>query len=307
MKRVSVIVVAAASTLILSAAAWRSERPLSPRESHLPAEVVRLRAHFDAVDAELRTSDVSHLSAAQRASRTKLIGWLREYRDAGQFPLNDRFANEAVPFFRDTKGTLCAMAYLVDRSGRGDIVDHIARTRNNAYIRELTDDRELVAWLDKSGLSVSEAARIQPAYDGGLCCVVSDPPAVSEPVIGNKTFATLSMGFGGSSLGTLGFNLFSPSRISGAAGVLAGAATILTGAVYLNDNGRYEGAAKADLAVGSIAVMAGLHALLTKGSSRERTPTQVSRAHLLSETMITPDLLVSPNASRFGLRMQARF
>jgi hypothetical protein len=306
MKRVSVIVVAAASTIVLSAAAWHSERPLDPSELHLRTEVARLRAHFDSVDVELRTRDVSHLSAAQRTSRTKLIGWLREYRDAGQFPENDRYPNQAIPFFRDTKGTLCAMAYLVDRSGRGDIVDHIARTRNNAFIRELTDDRELVAWLEASGLTVSEAARIQPAYNGDPCCPL-DPPPVSEPTIGNRTFAALSVGFGGSSLGTLGFNLLSPSRISGAAGVLAGAATILTGVTYLNDNGRYEGAAKADLAVGSIAVIAGLRTLLTKGSSRERTPAQESRANLLSETLISPDLTIAPNATRFGLRMQARF
>jgi hypothetical protein len=309
MKRVSVIVVATASTLVLSAAAWRSERPLNARESHARAENARLRAHFDSVDTELRTRDVSHLSAAQRASRTKLIGWLREYRDAGRFPQNDRFADEMVPFFRDSQGTLCAMAYLVDRSGRGDIVDHIARTRNNAYIHELTDDRELVAWLEASGLSVSEAARIQPAYNGDPCCPIPDGPATPEIQVGNKTFATLSVGFGGVSLGTLGFNLLSPSRISGAAGVLTGAATIITGVTYLaNTNpGRNDGVAKADIAVGSIAVIAGLHALVTRGSSRERTPTQASKQALLSETMIAPDLIVSPNATRFGLRMQARF
>jgi hypothetical protein len=307
MKGVSVIVGVAVSTLVLSAAAWRSEGPLNSRESHVRAEVARLRAHFDSVDTELRTRDVSHLSAAQRASRTKLIGWLREYRDAGRFPLNDRFVNETVPFFRDSQGTLCAMAYLVDRSGRGDIVDHISRTRNNAFIRELTDDRDLVAWLDASGLSVSEAARIQPGYDGGGCCTVPDEPSTSELQIGNKTFGMLSVGLGSSSLGTLGFNLLSPSRISGAAGVLAGAATILTGVTYLNDNGRYEGAAKADIAVGSIAVLAGLRTLLTKGNLRERTPTQVSRHELLSETTIAPDLMIAPNATRFGLRMQARF
>ena len=77
MKRVSVILVATASTLVLSAASWRIDRPLDPRESHLRREITRLRAHFDSVDIELRTKDVSHLSSEQRASRTKLIGWLR--------------------------------------------------------------------------------------------------------------------------------------------------------------------------------------------------------------------------------------
>lgn len=300
MKQVSVIVVATASTLVLSAAAWRTERPLNPNESHARAEVVRLRAHFDAVDAELRARDVSHLSSAQRANRTKLIAWLREYRDAGKFPLNDRFANEAVPFFRDSEGTLCAMAYLVDRSGGGDIVDNIAKTRNNAFIRELTDDRALVAWLDASGLSVSEAARIQPSYPGDPGgCFCSEPDRVS------RDHAALSIGFGGASLATLGFNLFSASRVSGTAGVMAGVASIALGATQVGasrDNFRL---GLADIAVGSGALIAGVRALRT--SSREPVQVQTSKRELLSETVIAPDLIVDRNATRFGLRMQARF
>jgi hypothetical protein len=303
MKRVFVIGVATVSTLVLSAAAWRSERPLDPAESHARAEVARLRAHFDSVDTELRTRDVSQLSPAQRASRTKLIAWLREYRDAGQFPQNDRFANEAVPFFRDSRGTLCAMAYLVDRSGRGDIVDNITKQRNNAFIRELTDDQELVAWLDGSGLSVSEAARIQPAYNGDPCCPISndDPQAVSGE------YAMRSIGLGGASLGTLGFNLLSPGRISGTAGLLAGAVTILAGIPHLGADDGHENYARVNTAIGSAAVIAGVHALFTKGGSRERAPAQTSKREFLSETTLAPDLIVDRNATRFGLRMQARF
>ncbi len=300
MKRVSVIVVATASTLLLSAAAWRSERPLGPSESHARAEVVRLHAHFDAVDTELRARDVSHLTPTQRASRTKLIGWLREYRDAGKFPRNDRFANEAVPFFRDSRGTLCAMAYLVDRSGRGDIVDHIAKTRNNAYIRELIDDRELVAWLDASGLTASEAARIQPAYDGSPCCTV-EPDRVS------RDHAAFSVGFGGASLVTLGFNLFSASRISGTAGVMAGVASIALGASQVGASRDNIRLGLADIAVGSGALIAGVRTLRAKSRERQALPPQTSKRDLLGETMIAPDLIVDRNATRFGLRMQARF
>jgi hypothetical protein len=56
------------------------------------------------------------------------------------------------------------MAYLIDRSGRRDLVDRVAATRNNAFIAELADDSALRAWLDSVGLSVTEAARIQPSY-----------------------------------------------------------------------------------------------------------------------------------------------
>src|SRR5258706_3266848 len=162
MKRISVILVGSAVTLVLSAAARYGPRPADSLELHRGAEAVRLRAHFDSVDQELRARDISRLSAEQRAMRARLISWLRDYRNAGTFPENDRFTDRAVPFFRDSRGTLCAMAYLVDRSGRTDIVDRIAKTRNNAFIRELTDDRALVAGLATSAFSAAEAAPIHP-------------------------------------------------------------------------------------------------------------------------------------------------
>ena len=298
MKRVSVILVATASTLVLSAASWRIDRPLDPRESHLRREVARLRAHFDSVDTELRTRDVLHLSVAQRASRTKLIAWLREYRDGGRFPQNDRFRDRRVPFFRDSQETLCAMAYLIDRSGRGDIVDHIAKTRNNAYIREITDDGELVAWLDASGLRVSEAARIQPAYDGD--------PNDSRSNRANRDYALLSVGLGGSALVTLGFNIFSPTPASAGSGLVAGMATIMAGVARINDDGGTGRVAKANVAVGSVAVIAGVRTLFAMRSATVRAQKEASRRDMFTAA-IAPDVVLSPNATRFGLRVRARF
>ena len=75
------------------------------------------------------------------------------------------------------------MAFLVAASGRHDIVERIRATRNNARIRELTDDTALVAWLAEAGLTVAEAARIQPAYGGpplGCGCVLVDRPALTS-------------------------------------------------------------------------------------------------------------------------------
>jgi hypothetical protein len=306
MKRFSVILVATASTFLMSAASWRIDRPLNPRELHARAEVARLRAHFDSVDTELRTRDVAHLSVEQRASRAKLIAWLREYRDAGRFPQNDRFPNRTVPFFRDSQRTLCAMAYLIDRSGRGDIVDHIAKTRNNAYIRDLTDDRALVAWLDTSGLSVSEAARIQPAYDGNPCCVVGDRVIFDHNRV-SPNYVLLSMGLGGSSLGALGFNLFSPSRASGEAGLVAGVATIIAGAAHLDDGRGNRKIAIANTAIGSVAALAGLRTLFALRGTRVQAPTEASRRAMVSDATVTPDMILTPNGSRVGLRLQARF
>jgi hypothetical protein len=308
MKRVSVILVAAGSTVLLSAASWRIDRPLSPRALHLRAEVARLRAHFDSVDTELRTRDVSHLSVEQRANRTRLIAWLREYRDAGSFPQNDRFPDLTLPFFRDSRGTLCAMAYLVDRSGRGDIVDRIAKARNNAYIGELTDDRDLVAWLDESGLSVAEAARIQPGYDGGGgCCMIGPDPVVSNRDRVSSGYAVASLGLGGSSLGTIGFNAFSPSRTSGALGIISGVATLLAGTAFLDEGPGNRKVAIANTAVGSIAALAGVRTLFAQRTARVSAPPESAKRKMVSDATIAPDMIVTPSATMLGFRVHARF
>jgi hypothetical protein len=300
MKRVSVILVGSAAILLLSAAARYSTRPADSRQLHRRAEAGRLRAHFDSVDRELRTRDVSRLSAEQRAMRAKLISWLRDYRNAGTFPENDRFADRAVPFFRDLRGTLCAMAYLVDRSGRTDIVDDIAKTRNNAFIRELTDDRALVAWLETSGLSVDEAARIQPTY-GPYPVFVTDQKRVSA------NYALLSMGLGGTSLGSLGFNVLTPSRTSGGVGLTAGLATIIAGVAHLDETGGNKRVALANTALGSLSAIAAVRALFVARAGHQRAASEKSKARLVSDATISPDLMVVGNVPRMGVRLRARF
>jgi hypothetical protein len=302
MKRLSVILVAAGSTLVLSAAALHRAPPADARELHLRAEATRLRAHFDSVDQELRARDVSQLNLSQRAMRTKLIAWLRDYRNAGTFPENDRFADRAMPFFRDSHGTLCAMAYLVDRSGGGDIVDHIAKTRNNAFIRELIDDPALVAWLDASGLTVEEAARIQPQYGGfPIFVTVPDEKRVSA------NYALLSMGVGGASLGSLGFNLFSPSRTSGTVGLTIGVAAIVAGVAHLDESGGNRRVAVANTTLGSLAAIAALHALFTTRAAHVADASKESSRRLVSNATVSPDLMVLGNEPRVGLRLHARF
>ena len=70
----------------------------------------------------------------QRKRRHELIHWLTSYRDGGEFPHNDGVAVQPIPIFRDDRDVLCAMAYLISRSGHVDIVNRVAATRNFAYI-----------------------------------------------------------------------------------------------------------------------------------------------------------------------------
>ncbi|HEY5939669.1 MAG TPA: hypothetical protein VIT87_02530 [Gemmatimonadales bacterium] len=260
--------------------------PTGPKPLDRQLEVARLRAHFDSVDLELRAANALQLTPAQRTARVTLIGWLREYRDAGAFPRNDRFPNRAMPFFRDGHGVLCAMAYLIERSGRGDLVDRVAATRNNASIAELAGDGELLAWLDSTGLSVAEAARIQPFY-GTL--------PENEDV--STEYAVTSIVVSGASLATLGFNLFAPSRTTGWAGVAAGSAAIIAGAVNLDETGGTDDVATVNIIAGGSALVAGIYQLL-RLRPEEPANTGVS---------VAPTVTPASGGPRIGLALHTSF
>jgi hypothetical protein len=257
-----------------------------PEYQHRRLEVARLRAHFDSVNAELRLPTVLQLTPAQRMGRATLIGWLREYREAGSFPRNDRFPDRAMPFFRDSRGVLCAMAYLIDRSGRGDLVDRVASTRNNAFIPELAGDPQLRTWLDSVGLSAAEAARIQPFY--------GPPPGKPAEREVSTSYALTSILVSGSSLTTLGFNAIAPSRASGWAGVIAGTVGLVAGAVKLDEAGATDDVASANVIAGGGALIVGLYRLLTP---RPSSPT----------VSISPVVMPTAHSPRIGLAVHTTF
>jgi hypothetical protein len=127
-------------------------------------EVVRIQAHFDSVLVELAARDVSTLSASQRTTRASLMRTLQVYRDRAVFPHNYDFS-APTPYFIDRKtGTLCAVAHLLESSGRRDIVNRVARTNNNVWVADLAGDAALASWLHEHGLTLEEAARIQVPY-----------------------------------------------------------------------------------------------------------------------------------------------
>jgi hypothetical protein len=88
---------------------------------------------------------------------------LHAYWVAGHFPQNVDVPAR-VPHLRDRDGTPCAVAYLVEADGRKDLVDRLAAADNLVVLGPLTGG-PLGEWLAASGLTLEEAARIQPAYD----------------------------------------------------------------------------------------------------------------------------------------------
>jgi hypothetical protein len=200
-----------------------------------------------------------------------------------------------MPFFRDSRGTLCAMAYLIDRSGRGDLVDRVARTRNNAFIAELAGDPDLRAWLDSVGLTVAEAARIQPQYGGSVSERVSDDYAITSILVS------------GASLTTFGLNLFAPSKTTGWAGLLAGGLGVLAGAAQLDGNDDTQNVAAANLLIGAGAMAAGLVRVLRFGRERSVAVSSPRYDEGAARLTVQPQVIPNSSGARLGLAMHARF
>lgn len=126
-------------------------------------EIARVRAHLERVERELRASAPLGLNAAQAEKRAAIIEDLHRYILDEKYPTN-RVSQRMTPIFVDGDGARCAVASLLEQSGHRDLVGRIARASNLAYVEELKGDAELQAWLVENGLTLLEAARIQPSY-----------------------------------------------------------------------------------------------------------------------------------------------
>jgi hypothetical protein len=126
-------------------------------------EDARVTAHLVGAERFARNGETA-LDRVRARNRRILLGELGAYRREGRFPRNHEFRGKRVPYFIDPHGTRCALAHLLEIGGQRELVEQIAKTRNNAHVHELAGDVELRAWLDAAGLTLEEAARIQPSY-----------------------------------------------------------------------------------------------------------------------------------------------
>lgn len=148
---------------------YNSNELKSTASTHVSRErdVKLIRAHLARTERELRAKDTSHFSPELQARREHNLDRLREYWQNGEFPINTDFPDERVPYFVDDRGVPCAMAYLIQESGHKDLVQQVAAENNHVYIEEL-EDGPVIEWIEQSGLTLEEAARIQPTYCRGL-------------------------------------------------------------------------------------------------------------------------------------------
>lgn len=261
----------AAATVTLGADGPRN----APRASVAPTasvvalepadEVARVRAHLRRVERELQRADVSHLTGGQRAARAEHLDRLRAYAAAGTFPHNHDVPGRRVPVFVDEHGTHCAVGHLMALSGERELVRRISSAHNLARVPELADVPGVAEWLEDAGLSVEEAARIQPAY-GPIIVPEDDDRRAYE------TATLVGAGLGGASIA---WSLLADRRLEGSVwpgviGVGLGAAQMGLGAVGVAlDGDPFEGDPEigdrfiaTNFAVGALTAALGIRVLI---------------------------------------------
>ncbi len=237
-------------TAARSPSSWGASSPAA-------VETARIRAHLAAVERELWERDVGSLTASQQAARTRNLNVLHEYWMRGVFPKNTGFPGARVPYFVDPYGTRCAMAYLIEQSGHGGLVARVATTNNNARIRDLKTDPELIAWLQENGLTAGEAARIQPAY-GGPPPITSDASTAS---VGYKTTTGVAIGAGAVTLALNAAHTGISPILTGVLGIAGGAVGLAAGGPNLNESGSRRTLGFVNVGVGTASAVFGVYRL----------------------------------------------
>ncbi|HEX2736454.1 MAG TPA: hypothetical protein VHM70_32850 [Polyangiaceae bacterium] len=129
----------------------------------LRREQQRVRFHLLGAEDAARSRQVA-LEPLQALTRKLLLDELRWYLRRGQFPENHVCKDRRVPVFVDRRGTRCAVAHLMDASGQDHLVRQIAKAHNYSKVRELALIPQVRSWLAAAGITLEEAARIQPEY-----------------------------------------------------------------------------------------------------------------------------------------------
>ena len=296
------LVLSAAIVGVILAGRTRGEAEATMVDRHAAGhahEVQRIRMHFDSVLSELRMRDISTLSSEQAQRRSALVAVLETYRNRGVFPHNRDFPGEAIPYFIDRPtGTLCAVAHLLESTGRRDIVDAVAAMDNNVWVKELAGNREFEGWLDQHGLTLDEAARIQVPYVGDD--IVPEPQVsalysrgTSTAVVGATAALSLWNAFA---------NRNGQQGIASLAGIAAGVAAAGYGSAVMATGDASRGVGAMSLAAGGISTF-----LATRGFLRQRhLASEAKKAQLAARTTLTP-IVPLDGKSGAGLSVSIRF
>jgi hypothetical protein len=261
------------AALVAAFLVMRLPRSIDPLDSFAVAEQARVRAHFDSAEREVRAHPVTGLSAPQRAARARALDRLHAYAARGVFPRNRHFPGAFVPSFVDDRtGTRCGMAYLIEQSGSSGFVARIAATNNNASIPDLKDDPELLSWLERNGLTLEEAARIQPTYCGLppeqqlIPCQQPVPVRVSASS-GYKNTTGVSVGVDVLAVVLNGLRTSVSPSLTGVAGIASGVVGVAIGAPNFDESGQRRTLGFVNAGVGAVSAAFGVYRLSGKHSA----------------------------------------
>lgn len=250
------VAVAALASLLPASFSGSNGLAVAP-STHELREVHRIRAHFDGALDMLASRDISTLTASQRTNRARMATTLAAYRDRGAFPRNYDFGATPTPYFVDRNtGVLCAVAHLMESTGRRDIVDRVAAMDNNVWVGELAGDAEFRGWLDEHGLTLAEAARIQVPYVGEEPPIPAPTPAAPSSLVRTSNVAAgTSLAF---ALLNTSLNRGGTSRLGSQLGYAAGAVTLGAGIAAFTSSGRdgRNAALAVSLASGTLSILA---------------------------------------------------
>jgi hypothetical protein len=118
----------------------------------------REQVHLAYVEQVLRAVPLENFPPILRAERMKNLDRLHEYRVRSMFPRNPQ--TTARPCFIDNDGNIC-VGYLVERSSGRAAAEAISDRYRHAFIDEMNSPL-LEQWIAGSGLTITEAAMIQP-------------------------------------------------------------------------------------------------------------------------------------------------
>lgn len=251
------LVLATFTIAMLAATVWHGR----PTLSFATAERVRLQAHFDSVERELRARDVSGLSPTQRAARSRLMDILHSYQVRGVFPRNTDFPDRDMPVFIDWWGKRCGFAYLIEQTGNEDLVLRIAATRNNARVPELKDDPEVSRWIAANGITLGEATRIQPTYGcsdrpRGDCAAAPFPSTIASA--GYKTASSLAIASNAATFTLSVLNDGMSRQAKGIVGLATGLVGLVVGAPNIENGGSRGTLARWDAGLGAASLVLGV-------------------------------------------------
>jgi hypothetical protein len=188
---------------------------------------------------------------------------------------------------------------LLASSGRRDIVDRVARTDNNVRVAQLAGDTAFTAWLDANGLTLAEAAWIQPKYQGPSP-VVATPNRKHTPV-------ALPVALGASALAGA-WNTFAnangQSSVATAIGFGSGLVAVGLGASYIGRESVPRAMSITTAAVGGLSVALSARSL-HRHNVIEAAEREAARKTKVSDATISP--IIPVGGSGAGGSVSLRF